>query len=145
MINRSLQCLRRGLNILREDGKLAIVPKIRLHKEPGARTGFTEPAKSEEILAALPSYLRPLIALLYWTGVRKGEALAIEWDQVDLDRREIRLTDEQTKGDEARVLPLPSRVVALLAGIEPKRGLVFDGTNLRTEWEVACASVGLGA
>jgi integrase len=144
MINRSLQCLRRGLNILREDSKLAIVPKIRLHKEPGARKGFTEPARFEELLAALPSYLRPLIALLYWTGVRKGEALAIEWDQVDLDRREIRLTDEQTKGDEARVLPLPSRVVALLAGIEPKRGLVFDGTNLRTEWEVACASVGLG-
>lgn len=133
-----------GLNILREDGKQAIVPKIRLHKEPPARTGFTEPANFERILAALPSYLRPLIALLYWTGVRKSEALAITWDQVDLDAREIRLTDEQTKGDDARVLPLPSMVVALLAGIEPKQGPVFDATNLRTEWEKACAAVGLG-
>jgi integrase len=144
MINRSLQCLRRGLNILREDGKLSIVPKIRLHKEPPARTGFMGPEKFEELLAALPSHLRPLIALLYWTGARKGEALAIEWSQVDLDAREIRLTDEQTKGDEARVLPLPSRVVDLLRDREPKHGLVFDATNLRTEWEKACAATGLG-
>jgi integrase len=86
MINRSLQCLRRAFNILREDGKLAIVPKIRLHKEPGARTGFLEPAKFTELLRALPSYLRPLIAMLYWSGVRKGEALAIDWAQVDLQR-----------------------------------------------------------
>ena len=144
MINRSLQCLRRGLNILREDGKLALVPKIRLHKEPSARTGFLEPEKFEELLGALPSYLRPLIALLYWTGVRKGEALAITWEQVDLDAREIRLTEDQTKSGEARVLPLPARVVDLLRGRAVKQGLVFEDTNLRTEWEMACAATGLG-
>jgi len=144
MINRSLQCLRRGLNILREDGKLAAVPKIRLHKEPGARTGFLEPAKFTELLRALPSYLRPLIAMLYWSGVRKGEALAIDWTQVDLQRREIRLTDDQAKTGEARVLPLHPEVVALLQDREPKHGPVFDAANLRTEWEKACAAVGLG-
>lgn len=144
MINRSLQCLRRGLNILREDGKLAVVPKIRLHKEPGARTGFLEPVKFAELLRALPSYLRPLIAMLYWSGVRKGEALAIDWVQVDLQQREIRLEDEQTKSGEARVLPLHPEVVALLEDKEPKRGPVFDAINLRTEWEKACAAVGLG-
>jgi integrase len=144
MVNRSLQCLRRAMKILREDGKLAVVPKIRLHKEPPARSDFLEPQKFGELLAALPSYLRPLIALLYYTGVRKGEALAIEWDQVDLDRREIRLTDEQTKTGEPRVLPLNSYLVALLKDIEPKHGQVFDGTNLRTEWEKACAATGLG-
>jgi integrase len=144
MVNRSLQALRRGLNILREDGRIAVVPKVKLMKEPAARRDFLEPATFEELLGALPSYLRPLILLLYWTGVRKGEALAIEWDQVDLDAREIRLHDEQTKSGEPRVLPLPSRVVDLLRVIKPKHGKVFDGTNLRTEWETACAVVGLG-
>lgn len=144
MINRSLQCLRRGLNILREDNKLAVVPKIRLHKEPGARKGFLDVSKFDELLRALPSYLRPLVAMLYWSGLRKGEALAIDWAQVDLQRREIRLYDEQTKGDEARTLPLHPEVVALLQGREPKHGPVFDATNLRTEWEKACDATGLG-
>lgn len=144
IINRSLQALRRGLNILKEDGKLAVVPKIRLLKEPSARQGFIEPAKFEELLAALPSYLRPLVAMLYYTGARRGEALLVEWEQVDLKRREITLRDTQTKTAEPRVLPLPSRVVALLQGIEPKRGKVFDATNLRVEWERAVVAVGLG-
>jgi len=144
IINRSLQALRRGLNILREDSKLAVVPKIRLLKEPSARQGFIEQAKFEELLAALPSYLRPLAALLYYTGARRGEALLVEWEQVDLLRREITLRDSQTKTSEPRVLPLPSRVVALLQDIEPKRGKVFDATNLRVEWERAVVAVGLG-
>jgi integrase len=144
IINRSLQALRRGLNILREDGKLAVVPKIRLLKEPSARQGFIEPVKFEELLAALPSHLRPLVATLYYTGARRGEALLVEWEQVDLRRREITLRDSQTKTSEPRVLPLPSRVVALLQDIEPKRGKVFDATNLRVEWERAVVAVGLG-
>lgn len=144
IINRSLQALRRGLNILREDGKLAVVPKIRLLKEPSARQGFVEPAKFQELLGALPSFLRPLVAVLYYTGARRGEALQIEWEQVDLDRREITLREEQTKTSEPRVLPLPSRVVALLQDIEPKHGKVFDATNLRVEWERAVVAVGLG-
>lgn len=144
MVNRSLQAIRRGFNILREEGKLAIVPKIKLMKEPAARRDFLEPTKFEELLNALPSYLHPLLALLYYTGARKGEALAIQWDQVDLDAREIRLHDEQTKSGEGRVLPLPSRVVDLLRGIKLKHGKVFEAANLRVEWEKACAAVGLG-
>src|SRR5579863_6198826 len=49
MINRSLQCLRRMLNIAREDGKIQSIPKIRLLKEPGPRKGFLEAAKFEEL------------------------------------------------------------------------------------------------
>jgi len=101
-------------------------------------------ASFEELLGTLPSYLRPLVATLYFTGTRKGEALAVEWPQVNLDACEITLRDDQTKNSEPRVLPLLSRVVELLRRMEPKTGKVFDGTNLRTEWEAACARVGLG-
>ena len=81
---------------------------------------------------------------MYYTGARRGEALLVEWEQVDLRRREITLRDSQTKTSEPRVLPLPSRVVALLQDIEPKRGKVFDATNMRVEWERAVVAVGLG-
>jgi integrase len=144
IINRSLQALRRGFNVLREEDRLTVVPKIKLMKEPPARKGFLEPQKFEELLRALPTHLRPLVATLYWTGVRKGEALSIDWSQVDLDRRLIQLEGEQTKNEEPRALPLSSPVIDLLRGIEPKRGKVFDATNLRVEWERACSACELG-
>jgi len=125
MINRSLQCLRRMLNIAHEDNKIQHVPKTRLLKEPPARKGFLEVPKLEELVRALPSHLRPLVLFLYWCGVRLSEALSIEWSQVDLDARLIRLEDDQTKTGEARMVPLPSVLVMSLVEMNPKVGRVF--------------------
>lgn len=143
-INGSLRCLRRMLNLAKEDGKLQNAPKIHLLKEPPARRGFITQEQFDELVAALPSLLQPLIVLLYWCGVRVGEALQIDWTQVDLEARTIRLEDDQTKNGEARILPLPSVLVKMLEPTKPKKGCVFSGTNLRTEWAQACAAVGLG-
>lgn len=144
MVNRSLACLRRMLRIAHEDGKIQNVPKIRLLKEAGARKGFLDLQKLELLVGALPSHLRPLITFLYYCGVRIGEACQIEWPQVDLKHRLIRLEDDQTKNSEARIVPLPSVLVNMLEEIKPKTGLVFSDTNLRTEWARACSAVGLG-
>jgi integrase len=144
VINRSLACLRRMLRIAHQDGKIANVPFIHLLKEPSARKGFLLPEKFEELVHLLPTHLQPLITFLYFCGVRKGEALSIEWPQVDLDARLIRLEPEQTKGDEARTLPLPSQLVMLLREVEPKVGCVFSAVNLRKEWMDACSTCGLG-
>jgi integrase len=144
MINRSLALLRRMLRIAHEDNKIQTVPKIRLLKEPPARKGFLELAKFEELSALLPSHLRPLVLFLYWCGVRLGEALSIQWEQVDLSAGLIRLEEDQTKNSEPRVVPLPSVLLNELRGAATKQGRVFDGTNLRVEWEKACAACGLG-
>jgi integrase len=143
-INRSLAALRRMLRIAKRDKKIHDVPFIEFQKEPAARTGFLERDRFDELVKLLPTHLRPLITLLYYCGTRIGEALQIEWSQVDLNTRLIRLESEQTKTDEARVLPLPSVLVAMLRDIEAKAGLVFDGTNVRKEWVNACATCGLG-
>jgi len=143
-VNRSLSCLRRMLKIAHEDSKLQFIPKIRFLKEPRARQGFVEQEKFDELIALLPTHLRPLIMLLYYCGVRVGEARQIEWPQVDLVAHIIRLEEEQTKGEEARIIPLPSVLVALLREIKLKTGRVFSDTNLRVEWELACTTCGLG-
>ena len=145
MVNRSLACLRRMLHIAHEDGKIQSVPKIRLLKEPGARKGFLSLEKFEELCGVLPTHLRPLITFLYYCGVRLGEARQIEWHQVNLKHRLIRLEDDQTKNSEARVVPLPSVLINMLEEIKPKTDPVFSDTNLRTEWARACAAVGLGS
>jgi len=76
--------------------------------------------------------------------VRLGEAEAIEWPPVDLTVPCIRLEEDQTKNDEARIVPLPPVLVKILKAVEPKTGRVFDATNLRTEWGKACEAVGPG-
>jgi integrase len=143
-INRSLACLRRMLRIAYDDNKIQHVPKIHFLKEPAARTGFLELKKFDELVGLLPTHLKPLILFLYYDGVRLSEALSIEWTQVNLQRHTIRLEVAQTKTEEARVVPLPSPLIAMLRDIEPKTGRVFDDTNLRVEWERACDACGLG-
>jgi integrase len=142
VINRSLACLRRMLKIAFEEGKLSSVPVIRLLKEPSARRGFITETQFEALLKVIPSHLRPLLLLLFYCGVRLGEALDIEWSDVDLDARLIRL--HRTKNDEPRTVPMPSELVAILREREPKSGPVFEATNLRKEWRDACSVVGLG-
>src|SRR5271166_5788842 len=132
------------LRLAKRDRKIQDVPYIEFQKEPPARKGFLEREKFEELVKLLPTHLRPLVTFLYYCGCRIGETLAIEWSQVNLDARLIRLEPEQTKTSEARVLPLPSVLVNLLTAIEQKSGRVFDGTDLRKEWMTACASCGLG-
>ena len=132
------------LKLAKRAKKIHDVPYIEFLKEPPARKGFLEQKKFEELIKLLPTHLRPLVTLLYFCGTRIGEALQIEWSQVNLTSRTIRLEPEQTKTDEARVLPLPPSLVMMLSDVEPKTGLVFDGTNLRKEWMKACDAAGLG-
>jgi len=143
VINRSLACLRRMLRVAHEDGKLQFVPVIRLLKEPAPRRGFLPMEKFEQLVRLLPTTLRPLITILYFCGVRVGEAVQIEWTQVDLGHGLIRLEPEQTKTGEARTVPLPSMLVMMLNAVKPKVGRVFDDTNLRKEWTKACVACGL--
>jgi integrase len=142
VINRSLACLRRMLRIAYEDDKILKVPIVRLLKEPPARRGFVTEEQFGTLLKFLPTHLRPFITLLFFTGVRKGEALSIEWSQIDLADGLIRLY--KTKNDEPRVIPIPSLLRMMLAEVEPKTGLVFCDTNLRKEWMEACVRAGLG-
>ena len=63
-------------------------------KEPPPRKGFLARAQFEHLLSKLPANLRPLVTLLYYCGVRAGEATRIEWSQVDLRAAWIRLDGE---------------------------------------------------
>jgi integrase len=144
VINRSLACLRRMFKLAYEERRIQSLPVIRLLKEPPARRGFLELPKFEELLAQFPPNLKPYITFLYFCGGRSGEAELIEWSQVDLERKLIRIEDDQTKDKQAREIPLPQRLALMLERIEPKQGRVFDTTNIRKEWTKACAALGLG-
>ena len=102
------------LNLAKREKKIHDVPFIEFQKEPPARKGFLEREKFDHLIGLLPTHLRPLVTLLYEDGTRVGESWQIEWPQVDLDARLIRLEPEQTKTDEGRILPLSSALVNML-------------------------------
>jgi integrase len=143
-VNGSLRLLRRMLNIAHEDKKIQVVPKIRLLKSSPARKGFLAKEQFDSLVSFLPVNLKPLVTLLYYCGVRLGEAKQIEWRQVDLRGALIRLEEDQTKNSEARTVPLPDVLVRMLKRIGPGEGTVFDATNLRKAWCKACVAAGLG-
>jgi len=98
MINRSLSCLRRRLRTAGMRAKPSTgFPKFVFIADPPTRKGFLLEGQFNELLELLPTHPRPLILFLYWCGVRKGEALRIQWSQVDLNTRLIWLepTDEK--------------------------------------------------
>jgi integrase/recombinase XerC len=55
---------------------------------------------------------RLLLALFAYAGLRRSELLGLDWDDVDLERRLIRV--RQAKGGRQRVVPLQPALVPLL-------------------------------
>ena len=52
-------------------------------QQDNARQGFLTDQQYAKLLEALPDFLKPLFVTAYHTGVRLGELLAWDWDQVD--------------------------------------------------------------
>jgi integrase len=83
-------------------------PRVRVPKS-SRRRGFFEPEQLRAVLDRLEQPYRPVIEFLAATGWRLGEALALEWRQVDERAGVIRIED--TKSDEPRTLPFSANPV----------------------------------
>jgi integrase len=153
-INRELAIVRRGFKLgAQEDPPLVnrqpTIPKL---EEDNARQGFIEREQYEMLVEHLPVNLRALLVCGYHTGARKNELRRIKWDQVDFDARLIRLTTAQTKGKQARTLPIYGDMERWLwlqyetAGENP---YVFHGScrfpvdNHLNGWSEACQAAGV--
>jgi integrase len=143
-INRTLSLLQRMMNIAKRDGKLAVVPYFPKLDEKGAvRTGFVEDAEFKPLRKELPEKLHPLLIFLYTTGCRVGAAKAIGWRQIEEngEKMYVLLPGVQTKNKEPLMLRLSTELVTLLRNL-PRKGHVFDGTNLRRAWKAATIAIG---
>ena len=78
---------------------------------------------ADRLIAASAEHLQPLLVFLFYSGARVGEALWLDWRNVDLQRAHV--TFPKTKNGEARGVPLHPRVVAALANLGHRKGEVF--------------------
>lgn len=83
------------------------------------------------ILSFASEKSKPIIELAYETAMRRNELLAITPAMVDLNKRIIKLSDDQTKNGEGRKVPLSSKAVEMLRVLcdgRDKHARLFDLT-----------------
>lgn len=91
--------------------------------QPKGRVRWLTLQESNDLIDECSPKLRPVVTLLLYTGARLGEALSLDWRNVDLKRAHVVYLD--TKNGTDRGVPLHPRVVAALANIEHRTGRVF--------------------
>ena len=99
-------------------------------------------------------YLQAIVAMAYYTGMRKGEILSLTWDRLDLINKIIRLRATDTKDREARSVPICNELLELIlllpnriqeSGNE-KHVFLFQGqpvADIRTGLKTACNEAGI--
>lgn len=97
--------------------------KIKRRKEPPPRVRWLTQEERSRLVAECNPALRVLVIFLLFTGARIGEALWLDWRNVDLARAHVSFP--KTKNGEARGLPLHPEVVAVLASLSHHEGEIF--------------------
>ena len=83
-------------------------------------------------------YLWPLIEFAIESAMRKGELLALQWKDIDFEKRTALLS--QTKNGSARRVPLSPRALQILKSLERENAAVFPirPDALRYGWDRLC-------
>jgi integrase len=89
---------------------------VKTPRVPAGRLRYLQPTELRSLLEACPPWLRPIAALLAFTGMRRGELLGLRWLDVDLRSGTIMLP--QTKNGEGRVVWLSEMARAVLEALE---------------------------
>jgi integrase len=83
-------------------------------RESPPRTTYPTAEQVDRLVAAAPQMSGRIIRFLAETGMRQEEVCGLEWSQVSIHRREIRLT--KTKTSSPRVVPLSDAAIGTLVG-----------------------------
>ena len=106
-VNRETGLLAQALKLGVERQRISAAPKIRKLSEKGnARQGFFEQAEFDKVIKELPDYLKGFARFGYYSGWRRGEIRSLEWSDVDMLGKVVRLRPEHSKNSEGRVLSL---------------------------------------
>ena len=100
------------------------------------------------IAGATNKLTRDLITFLIYTGCRKGEALNLKWDDVDMQNDVIAIKGTKTKCD--RYIPISKPLKELLKAVEKNQDVLYVFTrngakigNFRKSFMTACRNAGL--
>lgn len=122
-------------------GEIEVLPTqgLKLPAVRSRRERFASPAEAEALIAAAPEQHRAVWATAFYTGMRRGELLALRWEDVDLQAGTIDVVAswdpehgrQETKNRQRRTVPVPRQLREHLATHRlrqaPGAALVFPG------------------
>jgi integrase len=120
-INHDLKLLRKMFNwgirrrhLERTPFKIRTEAAITLEKEIPRSKRFEHEEDEQKLLDAADPHLRGILTALLDTACRVGEVLSLQWKNVNLERRELIIEAVKSKTRTARIVPMSSRLKALL-------------------------------
>lgn len=146
-VNREIACLKTIFNKAIKDGKAERNPVkgLKAFKENNERDRVLSSEEYACLLAPCSAYLRPIIKVAYYTGMRQGGILNLTWGQVDLKKGFIYVRPEDTKTNEGRLVPLNRELVEMLQamsrGLPEVRVFTYDGrsvSSIKRAFAMAC-------
>jgi integrase len=135
--------------IINHAAEQELCARIRVKRFPVIKKA-KEPATWEWVQAFMAHATKPNLAglacLMYLTGARISQALAIDWSDVDFRSRKVRIA-ATNKGDDDRFAHMPAELIAALANIPgDRKGQVFQFKsrgNIKTQWDGAIRRAGI--
>ncbi len=128
-INKEKAALSKMFQVLVELGLCESNP-VRLVKGLDERDGRREVYLSADdfsvIMEHLPAWVQPIIQTIYFTGMRRAEAVNLTWENVNLDSRMIHLQAHQTKERNRKRVPIHEQLLPILHDVGKVRSIKTD-------------------
>jgi len=157
-VNRELTVLRSILARAKDfgmwEGNLPKIEKFRNEEEEVVR--FLSEEESRKLIDACPEWFRPVVIFTLNTGLRAGEVFSLKWEDIDFQRKTIRIKARSSKTKKERLVPMNSTVYSLLKELERNRkehGFVFtnrfglpykyEDKTYRRVFKTACEKAGI--
>ncbi len=149
-IIKEVNTLKRLFNVAIEKEKIAVNPahKAPVPKAPEGRVRYLTPEELGKVLRECPEWLRPIAGLSVSLGTRRGELLAVRWEDVNIQAREITL--RHTKNGKTRPAFINNLALQVLtsmgAGSHKRKGLLFPDVTpaqVSVTFIRACKSAGV--
>lgn len=84
----------------------------------------------DDVIAGSPTVLAAFLQLLKETGMRRGEAIAVPWKDVDLERRVI-MCNYPEKGSNPRIFSdLSGKLLSMLNNLPRENGMLFGSYSI---------------
>lgn len=113
-INRYAALIHSMLKMAHTKGYIQAVPHIQKLKEPRERVSYLTHEEASALLAELPTHLKQMARLALATGIRQDNVLTLEWENVDLLRRQMWVWSDDAKGKADISVPLSDDAYNLL-------------------------------
>ena len=149
-VNMEISILSNFFNFCCEAGYIQQNPSVKIKKlnELSRIKTLSDESINKLIEGATNKLTKDLISFLVFTGCRKGEALNLKWDDVDMENSIIAVKATKTSHD--RYIPVSEPLRELLASVEKTAGCgyVFNISgkkvgNFRKSFTTACRNAGL--